>query len=216
MDPYQQSLITATAEEADSLGVNDWDRLMNMLAPLNEHAFDMFNHSLRVGLSSCGLAKAEGKDAKLALHGGCAHDVGKCKIDHCVLYAKNFGEVEKAAMTVHPRVGYLMLKDTNLFSAFVAGLHHRFQDPPYGIDLKEEAPWLSDATHAMVMDMAELVSTCDFYDALTTRPGPDGGFRADDEVERVMHKRFGDKSLRIEWLLNHADKWRPWRAAPTG
>lgn len=208
MDPYQQALIEETTKEADRLGVNDWDRLLEKLEPLNDHAPNMFNHSLRVGLCSCGLAQAEGRDAKLALHGGCAHDLGKCKIDHKVLYAQNFGDVERVAMTVHPRIGYEMLKDTNLFSAFIAGLHHTFQDPPYGIDLKEEAPWLSDSSQRCVIEMAELVATADFYDALATRPGSDGQMKSQNEIERVMEKRFGI-SARTDWLLDHAGQWRP-------
>jgi HD-GYP domain-containing protein (c-di-GMP phosphodiesterase class II) len=209
MDPYQQTLIDATTATASQLGVNDWDRLMEMLEPLREHAPDMFNHSMRVGLTSCGLAQMEGRDAKLGLHGGCAHDLGKCKIDPCVLYAKQFGEVERAAMTIHPRIGYEMLKSTNLFSAFIAGLHHQFQDPPYGIDLKVEAPWLSSPTHRIVMDMAELVATADFFDALTTRADDYGQLKSPDEVQRVMEKRFGDQGQRIDWLTAHAVQWRP-------
>jgi len=97
------------------------------------------------------------------------------------------------------RVGFEMLAPSNLFAAFIAGLHHQLQDHPYGVDLDEVSPFpISDELRTSIWEMVLLVSTADYYDALTTR----GGTKSYREVEQVMMMVFGNAD-RIEWLFDH-------------
>lgn len=198
----REVLIKETKLAAKRSGISraNWNRLLKMLEPLVTHAPEMYDHSLRVGLNACGLASLNGDNTSLALHGGCAHDVGKCMVPVEVIYAEPYTSDHRKAMDVHPEAGFEMLKDSNFFSACVAGLHHTFQENPYGIDLDNVAPWLNAENRKLIMQISEIVSVADYYDALRTRPGPSGSFRTDDEVGTLLKGRFGDCE-RTEWLL---------------
>lgn len=194
-----------TRELARDCGIKsaEWQSLLDDIEPLKSHAPDMYAHSLRVGIYAFGLAMREELDAKLALHGGCAHDIGKCAVPDDILHAKDFGPSEKEIVKIHPFAGFDMLKDHHLFSAFIAGLHHEFQDDPYGVDIREVSPWpLSDETVDKVTLMARLVATADFYDALTTRSGQNGQQPGFENCAQRLFQKYGD-SPRVSWLLRN-------------
>lgn len=198
-----QFLIDATTAAADRIGIEPerWSAFMEIIDPLRTHAESMYEHSLRVGLYSCGLAIAQGMDTKFALFGGCGHDVGKCFVPHEVLYSKEFGPREREAVNVHCEAGFAMLAPTNLYAAFIAGLHHQFQENPYGIDLDEVSPYpLSSDAKDSINAMGQLVATADFFDAYTTRNGQ----KSDDEVWAAM-QRFSP--ARVDWLLENGWDW---------
>lgn len=181
--------------QADRVGVKDFPALLKKLAPLKNHAPDMYAHSMRVGCYSCWLASQEGLDQKFALHGGCAHDIGKCRIPDEVLHAEHFGDREREVMRDHPQFGYDMLLPTHPYSAYVAGLHHQFQPNPYGIELKDSAVWKLKLREAKrITQMAHLVATADYFDAFTTRYG----LKTDDEIREEM-SQFSQE--RVEWLI---------------
>jgi putative nucleotidyltransferase with HDIG domain len=145
-------------------------RLLAAIAPLRDHNEAMYCHSLRVGVYAYEIAVDVGEDPKFAIHGGCAHDVGKCAVSNDVISSKNWTAHEREAMSVHPVEGFKMLKDSHLFSSFIAGLHHTFQDSPYGIDPETDIPeFLSDTSKTKIVSMARLVATADVFDALLTR-----------------------------------------------
>lgn len=190
----------ATTVLASTTGVKlkDWDRLLEAIEPLNQHAPDMYQHSLRVGWYACMVAQQTGANERLCLFGGCGHDVGKCGVCHAVLYAKPFGDAERESMKRHPFEGFKRLKDSHLFSSFIAGLHHEFQPDSYGVELETMAPFaLNTQTKTMVLECARLVSVCDHFDALTTR-----GELTREQVTRVMHTKFGRGRV-VEFLLEH-------------
>jgi hypothetical protein len=191
---------------SEDIGVDssDWDRLMAVLAPLAAHNPETYAHSLRVGLYAASLARQEELDASLALHGGCAHDLGKIGVSNDVLRADIFGPEERDAVRGHASAGHELLGPTHLFTSFIAGLHHQFQDDPYGIDLDIEAPaWINEENRDSILEVARIVALCDFYDSLTTRDN-NRGLVADisdpAQVAAFMKLRFGD-TARVTWLL---------------
>lgn len=208
MDPSAigaDELISWTRAAADDAGIRPdrWEAFLGVIAPLRTHAETMFRHSLRVGLYAYGLAVDEGADAKFALHAGCGHDLGKCFVDPAVLNAVDFGAAERAAVQVHPNAGFEMLAPTNMFTAFVAGTHHLFQEHGYGIDLDEVSPWpLSPETRAVILRHAELVAVVDFYDAASTRTDRTGVVPTRVDAARMLYTRFGN-TPRTRWIAGH-------------
>jgi len=206
--PQIPELESRCYQAARHAGVGDstWDTMLGILVPLLNHSPETYAHSLRVGLYSTGLAAEEGLDASLALHGGCAHDIGKCKISVETLRAEHFTDDMRLAVREHPRLGQEMLAPTHLYASFIAGLHHQFQPDPYGIELEDVAPdGLSASVKASIYEVSRLVATCDFYDALTTRHN-ERYFVTDvtdsEELARVVAKYFGSLS-RAVWLVKH-------------
>ena len=104
-----------------------WQRLLVEIRPLFLHAPEHYDHSLRVGIYAWMLAVDEGLDSKLALYGGCAHDVGKCCVSLDVLRAEEFGAAERKAIQSHPGAGAEMLGKTHLFSSFIAAVRSAAQ-----------------------------------------------------------------------------------------
>jgi hypothetical protein len=170
--PQIPDLVARTYNAAEDSGISEsaWGQFLGVIAPLAEHNAETYAHSLRVGLYAWGLARLEGLNSRLALHGGCAHDMGKCLVPNSVLRTHSFTDSDRILLRNHPSDGQRLLAPTNLFSSFVAGLHHQFQPDPYGVDLNNVALFeLPDNVRSEIYTISELVATCDFYDALTTR-----------------------------------------------
>lgn len=200
MVPTLENLLAATYGRARRAGITPeaWRGFIDFLEALHEHNSTHYEHSLRVGIYAFDLALHEGqRDLKYPLYAGCGHDLGKCDIANEIIEHPNFGPEQMEAMKAHTFQGFERLKDHYLWTAFVAGLHHKYQPNGYGIDLRECVPeGLSDEAVAKIEWMAGFISLCDFFDALTTRSGPMAG-----DVEGTMRKRFPDQSDRVDWLL---------------
>lgn len=207
--PSVEMLEALVRAEAESLGISTsaFSSLLAHLSVLAEHSPAMYAHSLRVGLYAARVAvRVGGVSPRLALMGGCAHDAGKHAVPVSVLEAEVFGAAERAAVSVHPQAGFDLLSSSHLFSALVAGLHHSFQSSPYGIDLDASVPFqLSPEQRQVVLAAAELVSVCDFFDALTTRRN-DRGLVSDPSdrsaVASVMAEHFPSHPLWVAALLD--------------
>jgi putative nucleotidyltransferase with HDIG domain len=179
--------------------------LLTVLLPLKTHNVETYAHSLRVGWYAANLASLEGLDAKLALHGGCAHDVGKTTVHNDTLRAANFTSSHYAQMKTHPYEGAKILAPTHLFSSFIAGLHHQFQPEPYGPTLDSLSPYqLPSRLRTSIITVAQLVAFCDFYDALTTRDNNKGlveNTLDQVSVQAVLTDHFNNPA-RITWILS--------------
>ncbi len=210
----QASQIRALERHVSSLARTEkirpvvWHIFMELLAELKDHNPEMYAHSLRVGIYAHGLAANEGEnDLKFPLYAGCGHDIGKCEVQNAYLDSKNMTPAEFEHIKEHATRGYERLKDKFLYTSFVAGLHHSFQDHGYGIDLKEVAPKSMPADQIKRIEaMARLVAIADFFDALTTRNN-NKGYIDDpsdpDQQRTVMTAHFPDQETRISWLILH-------------
>ena len=181
---------------------------MSVISELKVHNESMYTHSLRVGLYALGIASSENQsDLSFPLFAGCGHDIGKCEIDNALLDSKNMQRHEFEQIKTHAIEGYAKLKDSFLFTALIAGLHHKYKTDGYGIDLEENLLFgLDDKAKTSVKAMAKLIMIADFFDALTTRDN-NKGFIADPQDPRlqreVMTNYFPDSKSRIEWLVAH-------------
>jgi response regulator RpfG family c-di-GMP phosphodiesterase len=193
---------------ADQTGISHsvWQKFRGYLAELKHHNHAMYAHSLRVGIYAYGLAAAEHQtDLKLPLYGGCGHDLGKCRVSNLLLNAKDLSPRGFERVKPHARLGFEKLKTDFLFTAFIAGLHHKTQHGGYGIDLETDSPLqLTDQQKFKIYQTAGLVTIADFFDALTTR-ADNKGLLTDpgdpDQVRQVLARTFPDQRNRVDWLL---------------
>jgi HD-GYP domain-containing protein (c-di-GMP phosphodiesterase class II) len=185
-----------------------WALFREVLDGLKDHNEFMYTHSLRVGIYASGIAEFEGQtNLKFPLFAGCGHDIGKCEVENAFLDSKNLQPHEFEQIKKHSIEGFEKLKDSFLFTGLIAGLHHKYKDGGYGIDLDVDPPYkLDEEAKATVKAMAQLVMIADFFDALTTRNN-DKGFIKDpnDKTEQrtVMLKYFPESERRISWLIEH-------------
>lgn len=204
---YLESRVDTLAKEA-RIRPDIWQKFMAIIAELKDHNEFMYTHSLRVGVYAFGIAESEGETVlKFPLFAGCGHDIGKCDITNVLLNSKNLQPHEFEHIKRHAIEGYERLKDSFLFTGFIAGLHHKYKDGGYGIDLELDAPFpLSPAARKAVEDMSKLVMIADFFDALTTRNN-NKGFIDDPsdpaQQREVMLRFFPDEGSRIDWLIEH-------------
>lgn len=203
---YIESRVNAIAA---GLGINPtkWLEFITKLADLKHHNKFMYTHSLRVGIYAHGIACLEKQtDLRFPLFAGCGHDIGKCEIENTILNAKNglttkqFEDIKR-----HTLEGFKALKDTFLYTSYIAGLHHKYQANAYGIDLDADSPIkLNPKARAKVVAMAKQVMIADFFDALTTRDNDKGLVKDREnpqEVRNILHEYFPEADARINWLL---------------
>jgi HD-GYP domain-containing protein (c-di-GMP phosphodiesterase class II) len=193
------TLETAVEVVGDELGAHTAG-VFALLTPLRTHNVEAYRHSLRVCLLSSRLAAhlhASGTDVdpRLAFYGGALHDVGKLDVHNRVLRAEHFGEAERSAIEVHAWSGYARVALAGFpRAALVVGLHHAFQDRPYGLSPEQ----CGDET---AVQTARCVAMCDFFDALTTRN--DGRFDHQDRQrpKDVLTLSFPDHAELAGWLV---------------
>ena len=204
---YLEQQVDALAAEV-GIKPEIWDKFMNIIAELKDHNQFMYAHSLRVGIYAHGIAASEGQAVlKFPLFAGCGHDIGKCDIANTLLDSKNLQPHEFEQIKRHTTEGFERLKDSFLFTGLIAGLHHKYKDGGYGIDLDIDAPYpLSSTDRKAVEDMSRLVMIADFFDALTTRIDNKGYIEDPDDPDQqseVMLRFFPNEQSRIDWLIAH-------------
>lgn len=164
-------LESAAVNVARDLGIDGrrTAEILSLLAPLASHDIATYEHSLRVGVLAAKVALAAADDGDvlsrpaLALTGGMLHDIGKLDVPCAVLWAYKLGPREWWLVHKHPFSGHCKLAAAGYSEeALVAGLHHSFQEHPYGLHPKT-------IREASVVHTARMVAFCDFFDAIVTR-----------------------------------------------
>jgi hypothetical protein len=192
-------LIVNVSHAAEEAGIHPdiWWKVLGRIRDLHDHNEEHYEHSLRVGWYAYHLAKwEEHSDLHAPLFAGCGHDIGKCDIANDILCAEEFGPEEMEQVKAHTIQGYEKLHDKFLFTALVAGLHHKFQPNGYGIDWEDVKENPTPELKAAAEEMARFIMVCDFFDALTTRDG-----KFDGTPRQVMDQFFGDHPQRTDWLF---------------
>lgn len=210
-DPQKEAALeqeVATLVHALDIDSATWSRFQEHMKVLKAHNPLMYAHSLRVGIYAARIAAAEGRAyARLALFGGCGHDLGKCDIPNRLLNADGITPSEFEQIKEHAQLGFESLKDDFLFTGLVAGLHHSYQDNGYGIDLDTATTTeLSPGAKAYVQDATKLVALCDFYDAVMTRDNSKGWLKDPNslgEKHELLITHFPHEEDRVGWLLQN-------------
>jgi putative nucleotidyltransferase with HDIG domain len=108
-------------------------------------------------------------DKKAAFFAGLLHDIGKLMLPYRLFDGKDITQAEYEEVKSHAMIGFTTLKDIHLFTALCAGLHHALYRHGYGLCVEDFPSNWNPATIKKVLEIAAIVSICDFIDAYTTR-----------------------------------------------
>ena len=158
------------------------------------------DHSDRVALLSEEVAFRINKDPKAAFLGGLFHDIGKIILPG-VLF--NFDKIitndDYDLIKTHAVKGYEILKALHPFSALCAGLHHAVYENGYGITEKDVPHQLGVDTVLQAVEIATIISICDFIDAATHRHDKlvGGGTKEPINLPEALNKKY---SNHLDWV----------------
>lgn len=148
-------------------GLDHTARFVLNLCRLNHN--DVEGHLERVGLTAERVAELTGKDAKAAFFAGILHDIGKVLLPSYLFKGQNITAEEYRIIKTHAQLGFDALKDTHLFTAYCAGLHHNLYRDGYGLSVKNFPKKWGVDTIKLILDISMIISICDFIDAASTR-----------------------------------------------
>jgi len=162
-----------------------------------------YSHSINVSLLCnmfskwLNLSEQETEDLTVA---GFLHDIGKLKINQEILNKEDrltdeeFEEIKK-----HPRLGYDMLKDTDISDSIKDAIlmhHEKINGKGYPLGLRGE----------QIGEYAKIVSICDIYDAMTSDRAYRGKFCPFHVIRNFERQNFSilDTQYLLVFLQNIA------------
>ncbi|MDX1295986.1 MAG: HD domain-containing protein [Sulfurimonadaceae bacterium] len=133
---------------------------------ISSHDYKSYSHSVNVALYSIGIAHEygiEGRDLERIASGAILHDVGKCRIDRCVINKPAKLSMEEfETIKEHPEYGYQSLMENGetdpVILDIVRNHHEKLDGSGYSRGLSADE--ISFAT--------QIVTVADIFDALST------------------------------------------------
>jgi hypothetical protein len=160
-------------------------------------------HCKRVGIYSCRVAKRLGKDTKAAYLAGMFHDLGKLLLDSDLFSERQISDAEYQKIKEHPFLAYSALSHLMPFTALCCGFHHAMAEKGgYGLSSKDLPERFGPRTVRKLLEIAEIVSICDFIDAfLNRKTGLKGKTEADTDLKAMLLNRFPESDEIVEAAL---------------
>jgi response regulator RpfG family c-di-GMP phosphodiesterase len=160
-------------------------------------------HMERVGLLAEFVAKQLKKDAKAAFFAGLLHDVGKLVLPNHLFAGQNISNDEIDLVKTHADASFQALHGFHLFTAYCAGLHHAMYKNGYGLRTENFPTSMQPATIKKILEIATIVSICDFIDAFTHRKTSirDGSDLVGPSLFEMLNAKYPDDHLVITIAL---------------
>ncbi|MBT6690790.1 HD domain-containing protein [Candidatus Parcubacteria bacterium] len=167
-------------------------------------------HVERVALMAEEVASDMGKDARQAFFSGLLHDIGKLVLPYHLFADQSITDDEFSEITSHAAAGHKVLEPFHLYTALVAGIHHRAQDRGYGLTLTDFPEDMPLSQVKKVLNIAVIVGVCDFIDAWQNRGDTlrDGRKKTDLDLRSLLLEKYPDDSQVVDLALVAADKVR--------
>ncbi|XOU94150.1 MAG: HD-GYP domain-containing protein [Candidatus Kerfeldbacteria bacterium] len=161
-------------------------------------------HVERVALLSDRVAIRLEKDSKAAFFAGVLHDIGKLVLPYELFDGHDISGEEYAEIKTHALNGLLALQGHHLFTALCAGLHHAMYDAGYGLTIEDFPKDWGLATIKKLLDIAMIVSICDFVDAFTHRKTKikDGSDKDSPDLKEMLYKKYPNEHQVIDIALD--------------
>lgn len=166
------------------------------------------DHCERVALLAEAVAIKQEKDAKAAFFGGLLHDIGKALLPSQLFDGHDISAEEYADVKEHAYIGFKVLKDIHLFIALCSGAHHAMRKMGYGVCLKDFPQEWGLATLTKVLEIAIIISICDFIDAFTHRKTEirDGSNAQSQDLKGMLEHNYPDHKATVRIALTENTK----------
>jgi putative nucleotidyltransferase with HDIG domain len=160
-------------------------------------------HSMGTAILAEEVAERLKKDKKAAFFSGLLHDFGKKFLDKKLFDGHKITDEEYQKIKTHAILGFEALKDVHLFIALCAGLHHALYKNGYGLTIKDFPENLSLATIIKVLEIAKIVSICDFTHANTNRKDDirDGSNKNSNNLYEMLIEKHPNSLAVIETAI---------------
>lgn len=160
-------------------------------------------HCQRVSLIAEVVALRTGQDAKAAFFAGLLHDIGKMLLPFDLFDGHNISAEEYQLVKQHVLAGFEAMKEFHLFVAFCSGLHHALYSQGYGLQVSDFPESLSPATVRKILNIATIISVCDFADAATHRTTKilDGSDNGSTDLREMLRQKYPDDHPMIDIVL---------------
>ena len=160
-------------------------------------------HIERVALLAEAVANVLQMDAKAAFFGGLLHDTGKLILPSMLFDGHNISAEEYEQVKQHALMGAAALKDDYPFTSLCAGLHHAMYARGYGLTMRDFPESFSPATAKKVLQIAALVSICDFIEAYTHRATKirDGSDNGSADLAGMLYDKYPDDHQLVDVAL---------------
>jgi putative nucleotidyltransferase with HDIG domain len=159
-------------------------------------------HTDRVALLAEKVAQAMGKDTKAAFFAGLLHDFGKIVLPDTLFDGHNISADEYTNIKSHAISGFDILGEFHMFTALCAGLHHALYNRGYGLTIDDFPSGITLPLIKKVLEIASIVSICDFIDAYTHRktklkhsPASQGKAQGQSLRELLLAQYPGDANI---------------------
>jgi len=191
-------------------GLDHIARFFISLASLNHGK--VAGHIERVALLAEAVAARLKMDAKAAFFAGLLHDTGKIILPFSLFDGHNITAEEYAEVKRHAVLGAEALKCDYLFTSFCAGLHHAMYQKGYGLTVRDFPDSLSPATVKKILQIAAIVSICDFIEAFTHRSTviKDGSSDNGGGLKEMLYQKYPDDIQLIDIALEEISKIPLW------
>jgi hypothetical protein len=126
-------------------------------------------HAERVALLSEATARQLKLDTKASFFSGLLHDLGKLVLPAELFQEKEITAREYEKIKAHALAAFKILQQLHPFVALCAGLHHALYEKGYGLTMKDFSKKWPPNMVKKILEIATIVSVCDFIDAATHR-----------------------------------------------
>lgn len=164
------------------------------------------DHCERVGLLAEAAALKLEKDAKAAFFAGLLHDIGKVMLPSALFDGHNINADEYSLVKEHAYDGFIILKDMHLFTAICCGAHHAMYAAGYGVGQEDFPKEWGIVSVKKVLEIATIVSICDFVDAYTHRKTEikDGSDKAGTDLATMLETKYPEDHQVVKTVLKAA------------
>lgn len=206
MNNFGKRVMNRIAKHSPKGGLDATSKFFLFMVEIKEP--QVKGHSERVALLSEKVAEITGKDPKAAFFGGLLHDTGKSILDPNLFDGHNISAEEYMKVKTHAQIGAQILRKIHLFSSLCAGLHHNVYASGYGLSVKDFPKNWSPGTVKKLLEIAGIISICDFVDAATHRDTEikDGSNKNTTNLKEMLFQKYPDDKMIVEIALRENKK----------
>ena len=143
------------------------------------------------------------KDCNAILYSALLHDLGKLFLPADFFSGRDISMDEYGEVKKHAVMAYQAIGDEHMFVALCASLHHAMYEKGYGLSMADFPEGLQPRTVKKVLEIATIISVCDFIEAFTHRETtPKDGVVLD--LPKALKEKYPDDHLIVEKALEAA------------